>query len=1102
MILATRAQFLLPGVWPAWLVVIGLGAAVAGWVFVHRLRRASAPADAAGRAWRAGRQYALLGARLLLALACCYLFLDLLGKAFVLTTNWPIWVIAAIGAVAGVGLVGLYEVERQAAAGRTGRVLTGLRLAMLGLVLVMLAQPVYTSEWSRSNKRSVAVLVDVSASMLVSDGQMPVDQRLKLAEAFSIPCAQRAVRLEGNAQDVRALAEDAKTESAWLDRLAAAAKTARAAELTQRRSELNGKLSAIADKAAEQAKALEPVAKDSQVLPPATRLALLDALATLKGEVAGRLKEGVGWTSDSQAPALEDNFDRLREAVRRSGAGLAKAAPILDKVGQDFDKAHYAALKPADKSVVDAMARFSRLDVAKAALLHKLPPDKNAPKGDSLLDRLKSKVGDVRVYTFATDAAVVNPKAWADPIAAAAREAGAATSLPAAGATTTTSAPTGFMDAVLADKQAMRTDLSGALRKVLADMAGRDLSGVVVLTEGRDNGKDNPESPARQLGGDEAAFCAIMLGSDTPPVDAAIVSVDAPDTVYLSDKVFIDTKLKLDGLSGKDVVVHLYAGAEEIDAKTVRPATDSFRASVVLSDEPKQVGPRSYRVEIKPLEGEAFVSNNAYDLTVAVSDDHTKVLLVDDRPRWEFRYLKNLFSGRDKSVRLQYVLFSPDQFEGQPKVAKPVPACATRPAGQEEADALPANAAEWAKFDVVILGDVAPGQLTPEGMQAIRKFVTDGGGTVILVAGQNFMPGAYAGTGLAELIPLKLAAPAPKPTPRAGFRWALTADGRDHIILRQDPDPDKSMDVWASIPPLYWRSQCTEALPTGIVLAYCLEDDAPAWLAEFPSSLPANVAATTPEGVFGQREAYQRRHALLTVAPSGLGKVMVLTSDQSWRLRYGTGDPYHHKFWGQALRWATSGKLPAGTSLVKLGSDRTRYSPHDRPVVRAKIVREDLSPVITDQVAVKVFQAGGDQLVGKAPMKYLKDSPGMYSATLDELPSGAYRLELDAPAAAELLARDGVKSVATEISVDPAAPAELIELSANRELLARLAALSHNGIVVGPQQAARVVDALQGGDVTLTNRYQFLVWDSWPLLLLFVMAATAEWLLRKRAGLV
>jgi hypothetical protein len=225
---------------------------------------------------------------------------------------------------------------------------------------------------------------------------------------------------------------------------------------------------------------------------------------------------------------------------------------------------------------------------------------------------------------------------------------------------------------------------------------------------------------------------------------------------------------------------------------------------------------------------------------------------------------------------------------------------------------------------------------------------------------------------------------------------------------------------------------------------------------------------------------------------------MFLAFDQTWRLRYRIGDTYHHRFWGQVLRWATAGKLPSGTDTVKLGTDRSRYAPQAPVRVRAKIARKDFSPIVSDEVAVNVFE--GDKLILTKKMQYLEHSPGLYDADLGELPGGAYRVELVAPAAKAVLEEDRVSSVSTEFTVDPSTPVEQAELVPDRGLLARMANLT-GGAVTDPSRADRVLESLGPPSHVEVDRYEYVLWDSWPLLLLMVMVATGEWLLRKKGGL-
>jgi len=246
------------------------------------------------------------------------------------------------------------------------------------------------------------------------------------------------------------------------------------------------------------------------------------------------------------------------------------------------------------------------------------------------------------------------------------------------------------------------------------------------------------------------------------------------------------------------------------------------------------------------------------------------------------------------------------------------------------------------------------------------------------------------------------------------------------------------------------------------------------------------------------RDEFQKTHALIVAHRVAMGQVLFMGFDSTWRMRYRTGDTYHHKFWGQVLRWATAAKLPGGTSLVKVGTDRARYSPHAKIVARAKIQKQDFSPLVANDVAVKVFS--GKQLVLRKNLAYAADSPGLYWAELGELPSGTYRLELSAPSAKPMLDQDKVETVATEFSVDPSTPAEQVELSADRALLGQIAS-STGGIVAELYEAPRVLGALGPGTLATHEVRQYTLWDCWWLLTIIISLVTAEWLLRKKVGL-
>ena len=225
---------------------------------------------------------------------------------------------------------------------------------------------------------------------------------------------------------------------------------------------------------------------------------------------------------------------------------------------------------------------------------------------------------------------------------------------------------------------------------------------------------------------------------------------------------------------------------------------------------------------------------------------------------------------------------------------------------------------------------------------------------------------------------------------------------------------------------------------------------------------------------------------------------MAICFDSTWRMRYRAGDARHHLFWGQVMRWATAQRLCGGTDHVQLGAGRCRYEADQEVRVRARIVRPDLSPVLSQDVWVRLYR--GQNLLMRRKMAYQPSSAGTYETTLGVLDAGAYRIELEAPDAASILAADGATDVSAQFAVDAVGSEEELELSANSALLDRLANLS-GGEVIDPNQTGRLIELLGPSSVTTRQNREVRVWDSWPLLAMIIVAASAEWFLRKRNGL-
>jgi hypothetical protein len=247
--------------------------------------------------------------------------------------------------------------------------------------------------------------------------------------------------------------------------------------------------------------------------------------------------------------------------------------------------------------------------------------------------------------------------------------------------------------------------------------------------------------------------------------------------------------------------------------------------------------------------------------------------------------------------------------------------------------------------------------------------------------------------------------------------------------------------------------------------------------------------------------ALAARNPLIVVQRYGAGNVLLLNFDRTWRFRYRVGDTYHHQFWSQVLRWATANKLAGGTPHVRLATDRLRYQAEEPVTVRAQLLDAQANAVSSSEISANVYH--DDRLVLKKTLEAVPDSQGMYQGNLGPLRNpGRYRVELEGSPLAALLALDQAEPVKSELLVSPLPQtSELAELSANWKLATQMAELTH-GKAVGPDRAGDLLEVFGAGTKETREMKYISLWDSWLLLALILAAVSAEWILRRKAGLV
>ncbi|MCB1062459.1 MAG: hypothetical protein KDN20_06010 [Verrucomicrobiae bacterium] len=1063
----SREDLLTASVATPWLVV-GLLLALVIWFGSLRLR---------GRiATRGGRVTAGVFGAIILS-AAFWLAFQLAGRWLSLATSWPLWFVAVLGGAAAESIVGIYRLERTLVGSvARGRWLMGLRLASLVILILILLQPVRSFLVDREINREVVVLIDDSNSMQLSDQRLTASEMLDRAELFNVPAVAKRPPLSALARDLTSLRSGVSVERAAYDGVPdpAAVLESRSEQVTEKLDEAEAKLASLVSAFAgvsgqpglsnELKQSVEDLRNRlATSTGEALKKARQEALAKKAPEFLSQLEGAVGQVDDVAArlPALRDAMDGF----------------YLEKLSEE-----------ERKTVVEAAGK-PRAEIATALLTRNLGPvipEAEAKEGQVADSTLLSRIGDrynLRYYRFARD-----------PVEVADAEAVFATAESTDGQDD---------EAVKVSGERTVTDLNAALEQILENSSPESLAGVLLLTDGRHNGAQLPEDALRQLGVQNSPLSAVPIGGRLGPVDVSILNLTAPESIYLGDRVGVKAEVKFDGLRGQEVKAVLRYGGEIVDEQTIKVPDVDYRTELRFAHLPEEKGINDYQLELIPLESELFDSNNAWSFKTAVTDDRTNVLLVDGFPRWEFRYLRNLFYGRDKSVHLQYVLLRPDRIEGV-RQQSDVAASATRPFGEAEAQSLPKDLDEWKLFDVIILGDIPPAAISAQEWNAIREAVTERGALLVCIGGPRYMPHAHESRVLQDLLPVTWE-PSDEPefeSPDKAFRIALTTAGRTHPVMAQSTSRSLNAQLWAQMPPATWRSTMTGVKEGAEVLAYAdsLEGGSGAGAVSLDGS-PESVEKAIEQ--LSNQKAFEQERALVTVQRAGLGKVVMLNFDQTWRFRYGVGDTYHHRFWGQLVRWGAGENLRSGGEKVRLGTDRITYTPLDPVEIIAKVLDADRRPVTDADLSAVVYQDG--VAVMKQKMSYRQASSGVYETIIASLPRpGDYTVRLEGEVVDAALTSDnaeGLEHIETNLVVVSARNSvELAELTADRDFLNHAAQVT-GGKVAEIGDAETLIESFGAPKETLTERRNITLWDQWPLLVLFLALLTTEWVLRRRSGL-
>ena len=598
------------------------------------------------------------------------------------------------------------------------------------------------------------------------------------------------------------------------------------------------------------------------------------------------------------------------------------------------------------------------------------------------------------------------------------------------------------------------THLGRSLEEARAELAGVPLSGLVVLTDGADNSGSGFTEALLGLKAAAVPVFTVGIGKERFPKDVELTRVDAPREVLKGSSLVVDLQIRQTGYRGKKVTVYVEDAGRIVGSREVDLPADGASATARVHFTAGEAGPRVFRFRIPAQDGELVPQNNQQDALIVVNDRREKILYFEGEPRYEVKFIRRAIAA-DKNVQVVVL-----QRTAQDKYLR-----LDVDSASELLGGFPKTREELYKYRGLILGSVEAGFFTPDQLRMIGDFVSQRGGGLLALGGKRaFAEGGYAGTSVAEMLPVILDSKAgtEKEPFFAEMKVDATPAGLVHPAMQIAATEEATAKRWKELPPVSTFNPIGRVKPGATTL-----------LTGSGRNLPGRQVVL----------AYQRY---------GRGKSVAFTVQDSWIWQMHADIPLedqtHETLWRQMLRWLVS-DVP-GEVMISPSRDRT--SPGE-PVTLTAEVDDDRYLRINDaQVTAKIIDPSGKQL--DVPMEWTVNRDGEYRATFTPQAEGIYQIHASAT--------EGGKGLPTGVTYLQAAPlsTEYFDAEMHAPVLRRIAEET-GGRFYTPETVHSLpedVSYTESGAAVVEERD---LWDMPVVFLMLLALIGAEWGYRRARGL-
>jgi uncharacterized membrane protein len=596
------------------------------------------------------------------------------------------------------------------------------------------------------------------------------------------------------------------------------------------------------------------------------------------------------------------------------------------------------------------------------------------------------------------------------------------------------------------------TRIGDSLKQVVADAASLPIGAVVLMSDGADNAGGIDLDTIADIKRQRIPIHTIGFGREKMDRDIEVTDVQVPRKSLAKSRLEASVSFRQAGFGGDKVHLAVRESGKVLAARDIVLKGDGATQTEAILFNAGDAGVKNLVFSIDPLPGEENRLNNVQTRVLNVDSSTPRILYMEGEPRWDYKFLRRAVED-DKNIALYSIVRTtqnknytqtPDDKHPELKQAFP----------------FPTKVEDLFDFQGLILGSIEASYFTPQQQELIHQFVDRRGGGLLFLGGRSALAdGGYDRPPFDDLLPVRL--PNHKGTfHREHASPELTPSGRDSLITRIEENPDANVARWKKLPYMLSYQEVGAPKPGATVLA------------------EMTVAGHQPM-------------PLLVTEKYGRGRTAVFAtgSDWTWQMLQPLEDMSHEMFWRQMLRW-----LVSDTPTRVVGSTPSAML-EDNGNVRLRAEVRDTTYMPTSDAQVQARIVGPD---GAAETVDLRPDPveqGVYQADWDAGQAGSYIAEITAHRGQQDLGRD-VVTFRRENGV-----AENFHLEQNRELLEKLSSQT-GGRYYKPDQVSRLGEDISYSEAGISVRETRDLWDMPAVFFFALLLCCAEWLLRRRWGVV